>query len=223
MSDLAALQADVELATRVASGDEAAFVALVREYGPTVTRTVARAIGTMRGASNDIDDVVQEVWVGVIRGIGGFEGRARLRTWIIGIAINQARRRFRTALKRNVHEDPYALPSDLDDSGRFDERGHWRLPVAAVDFRTPADELDAMRLTEVVDGCLARLPEKQRLALTLVLLDGLEPAEAATLLEVEDGNLRVLLHRARTAVRSAVENWRTGKAPAGSNTGGEAC
>jgi len=223
MSDLAVLRADKELATRVANGDETAFVALVREHSVAVTRTVARAIGTMRGASNDVDDVVQEVWVSVIRGIGRYEGRARLRTWIIGVAINHARRHFRKALKRNAHEDPYALPSDLDDSSRFDERGRWRLPVAAVDFRTPADELEAMRLTEVVDGCLARLPEKQRLALTLVLLDGLEPTEAAVLLEVEDGNLRVLLHRARTAVRSAVENWRTGKAPAGSNTGGEAC
>ena len=149
------------------------------------------------------DDVVQETWLAVIRGLDSFEGRSSLSTWIFSILANRAR----TRAVRDARTVPFsALETDDGpgvDPGAFGGDGHWRSAPSRLDSDPEARLLSKElrgRLLEAVD----ELAPAQRAVITLRDLVGLGADEVCSLLEIADGNQRVLLHRARTNVRVAL-------------------
>ena len=194
---------DAELVERLRAGDEAAFASLVDRYDGALRRLALTFVKTPAAA----DDVVQETWEGVIKGIDRFESRSSLKTWIFRILVNRAR-------TRGV-KDSRMLPfSSLgpDDVGpavppsSFDSAGMWRSRPAELaaepETKLLAGELRS-RLLEAVDT----LPARQRAVITLRDIVGLPAEEVASLLEVSDGNQRLLLHRARARVRSELASY----------------
>jgi RNA polymerase sigma-70 factor (ECF subfamily) len=149
------------------------------------------------------DDVVQETWLGVIRGLAAFEGRSSLRTWIFRILVNQAR----TRATREARSVPFSSVVDEDqptvDPAAVGADGRWRSAPARLDGDPESGLLSAevrAKLLEAVDV----LPPDQRAVITLRDLVGAPAAEVCELLDVSDGNQRVLLHRARARVRLAL-------------------
>ena len=187
--------ADGALLERLRGGDEAAFALLVRRYHPQLLR-IAQSFVPSRAVA---EEVVQDTWLGVVRGIDRFEGRSSFKTWLFRILVNRAR----TTGAREAR----TLTVDLDsDAGlHFEANGAWSLPPTVW-----SDEVDekivAEQLADQVKGLLPSLPPAQRQVLVLRDIEGLDAAEVCALLDISDANQRVLLHRARHKVRAAVES-----------------
>jgi RNA polymerase sigma-70 factor (ECF subfamily) len=194
---------DEELLGRLRAGDEDAFMEIVMRYSPLMRRI---ALGYVRSPAV-ADDVVADAWLGVLTGLGRFEGRSSLKTWILRILINQAR----TRATREARSVPFsALAREEDDEGpavdpaRFGPDGGWKsLPD---DWRTlPEERLLANETLAVVREAVDVLPARQREVFLLRDVEGWESDEVAAALELSAGNERVLLHRARAKVRAALE------------------
>ena len=190
---------DPALLAGLRTGEESAFETLVNRYDSSMRRVAGNFVRTPAAA----DDVVQETWLAVIRGLDRFEQRSSLSTWIFRILINRAR----TRAAREARSVPFsALESDdgpAVDPDAFGTDGRWRSAPARLDTDPEAsllsDELRA-HLLEAVE----RLAPAQRVVMTLRDLVGLEADDVCSLLEISDGNQRVLLHRARARVRTAL-------------------
>lgn len=185
---------EAELVERVRAGDEDAFAAVVRQYHARLLRLAESVVGSRAVA----DEVVQDTWLAVVRGIERFEGRSSFKTWLFHILLNRAR----SAAGKERRDQP--LPAEDHEAGRFNFVGGWKVPPAPwadeVDDRITAEQL-AGRLREM----LADLPEAQRQVLILRDIEGIAAGEVATLVGVSDGNQRVLLHRARSRLRARLE------------------
>lgn len=192
------------------SGDESAFAALVQRHHASMVR-IARAYVS---SAEVAEEVAQEAWVGVLRGLDRFEGRSSLRTWIFRILTNTAKTRG----VRDQRTIPFsALEPDDGEPGpdRFlpDDHdrwpGHWAvLPEPWPEHRLIGAETSA-RLQQAIDA----LPAGQRAVITLRDVEGLGSAEVCNVLELTETNQRVLLHRARTRVRAALEDYLAEEAP----------
>jgi RNA polymerase sigma-70 factor, ECF subfamily len=188
-------------------GDEFAFRNLVAQYHSTMFR-LAMIYSPSRAIA---EETVQETWLAVLRGLDGFAGRASLRTWICRILVNIARRRAGAESKTlpfstlDEGQDVLAVPSDrFFDSGPL--AGHWK--VERDDWsRMPEDKLLSRELQDVVGQAISQLPPSQREVITLRDVEGWTPSEVSELLQIADGNQRVLLHRARSRVRQALEDY----------------
>ena len=187
------------LLDRLRAGDEPAFEAIVARYNGSLRR-VAR---TFLHTGTAVDDVVQETWLGVVRGLSAFEGRSSLRTWIFSILLNQARTRAR----RDARSLPFSALETEDgptvDPAAFGADGRWASAPARLDGDPETGLLSAelrAQLLHAVEG----LSDEQRAVITLRDLVGCSAAEVCELLDINDGNQRVLLHRARTRVRLAL-------------------
>jgi RNA polymerase sigma-70 factor, ECF subfamily len=199
---------DQDLLALVRDGDEAAFETLVERYQRPML-AVARAY--VRGAAV-AEEVVQEAWVGVLRGLDRFEGRSSLKTWILRIVAN-------TAMTRGVREArsvPFSALGDGDDEPVVDPDrfqgpdgnfpGHWAAGAAPSDWtQLPEDVLGARETFAVVTAAVAELPETQRTVIALRDIHGYTSEEVCEALDLTAGNQRVLLHRARSHVRGALE------------------
>ena len=181
------------------AGDERAFEALVARYDGGLRR-VARTFVRTPAA---VDDVVQETWLGVLRGLDTFEGRSSLRTWMFSILLNQARTRAR----RDARSLPFSALETEDhptvDPSAFGADGRWASAPARLDGDPETGLLGAelrAQLLHAVEG----LSDEQRAVITLRDLVGCTAPEVCQLLDISDGNQRVLLHRARTRVRHAL-------------------
>jgi len=197
---------DAELIDAIKRGDEAAFAAMVDAYSPSLLRT-ARMFVRDRAVA---EEVVQETWVAVLRGIDRFEGRSSLRTWIFRILINTAKTRG----QREGRSIPFSAAAHDDeavvDPDRFlgpDHRhaGGWILGPS--DWPTPEDELLQGETHEVILRAIDQLPDAQRAVITMRDIEGLPAEEVVEALGITDGNQRVLLHRARSKVRTALERY----------------
>jgi RNA polymerase sigma-70 factor (ECF subfamily) len=185
-----------ELLGRLRAGDEEAFAYLVDRYHAAMVRL---ARGYVR--SPDVaEEVAQDAWLGLLRGLDRFEGRSSLRTWLFRIVVNRA-------ISAGLHERQH-LPVDdrelRDDSGRFSQDGWWIIPPVhwadeAVD-RMVAPEL-AARVRQLVE----ELPSAQRQVVTLRDVEGLPSSDVCSILGISEGNQRVLLHRARARIRRHLE------------------
>jgi RNA polymerase sigma-70 factor, ECF subfamily len=185
------------------AGDEAAFLALVERHHRAMVRTAAAFVRSEAVA----EEVAQEAWLGVLSGLARFEGRAALRTWIFQIVVNQARARA----AREARSVPLSALGDDSGAGpavppeRFLEGGEWPGHWASPPQAWP-DELAASReAVAIVRAALESLPASQRAVMTLRDVEGWDAAEVCELLGLSDGNQRVLLHRARSAVRARLE------------------
>jgi RNA polymerase sigma-70 factor, ECF subfamily len=198
---------EADLVARLRGGDERAFETLVDRHYATML-AVARGYVRTRAIA---EEVVQEAWLGVLNGIDRFEGRSSLRTWIMRIVVNIAISRG----EREARSVPFsALASEEDDDPAVDaERfrpegdgfpGHWRAYPGNW-ASLPDDALLGRETLAVVKSAIDELPDAQRVVITMRDVAGCSPEEVCDTLDVSDGNQRVLLHRARSHVRSALE------------------
>ena len=176
---------------------------LVERYHAALVR-LARSFVSTRAAA---EDVAQETWLGVLNGLDRFEGRSSLKTWIFRILVNRAKTRG----QRDARSVPFSSLSGPGgepavDPDRFMEEGAWASPPRPWEGE-PEERLLAGEAREVIDAAIAELPPMQRRVITLRDLDGLDADETRELLDLTDGNQRVLLHRARSKVRQALEDY----------------
>lgn len=205
----ALLPTDKELAARLRAGDEDAFQLVLDAWSPSMLRLARSFVST----NDSAEEVVQEAWLGVIQGITRFEGRAALKTWVFRILVN-------TAKSRGVKESrtlPFSslLPEDEGpsvDPARFRPAGdahpgHWRPGQGPTPWNLPeAAALDG-EVRRIIGQALAELPNRHRIVVTLRDLEGYGSEEVCSMLNISPGNQRVILHRARTAVRTRVERY----------------
>lgn len=196
---------DRALAAAILGGDREALGELVSREHSWLVR-LARAIVKEHATA---DEVVQDAWVSVIRSLAQFEGRCSLRTWMATIVLNRAKtaavRGARTvavgALGSEVQEDEESI-----DRSRFGAIGFWSKPPEPWHDGTPEALLERRQVLEAVGSTLDELPENQRAVLTLRDLEGWSSEEVCNALGLSESNQRVLLHRARAKVRSALES-----------------
>ena len=198
---------DQSLVERARDGDEAAFAALVRRYSPMLMRLARMYVPTDALA----EDVVQETWVAVVRGLERFEGRSSFKTWLFRILVNRAKTRG----VREHRSIPFASVgggASEDDEGpaldpsRFTSEGAWT--SAPADWHDdPEAALDSAEALRIAREAIDQLPERQKIVITLRDLEGLSSDEVRNVLDLTETNQRVLLHRARTKVRQALEEW----------------
>jgi RNA polymerase sigma-70 factor (ECF subfamily) len=185
------------LVAALRAGDERAFMELVEAYTPGMRRL---ALGFVRTAAV-ADDVVQEAWLAVLKGIDGFEGRSALRTWVFTIVANVAR----TRAVREARSAPFSSFQAEGETSvvpdRFFPQGNWSSPPepwrAVLDAEARA----------AIDAAIATLPEQQRQVITLRDVDGLTSEEVRNVLDLSETNQRVILHRARSKVRARLEGY----------------
>ena len=202
------VDADRELLARLRAGDEAAFMTLVDRYGALMLRVALMHVRTRSVA----EEVVQEAWLGVIRGLDRFEGRSSLKTWILRIVANLARTR---AVREQRSVPLSSLEPEGDepsvDPSRFrppDDRypGGWAVPPHAW-ARLPEESLVADETLRLVREAIDRLPARQQEVITLRDVEGWDSDEVCAALDLTEGNQRVLLHRARSKVRQELEDY----------------
>jgi RNA polymerase sigma-70 factor, ECF subfamily len=199
---------DHELVQRLREGDESAFVELIDRYGGTMLRVAQMYVRDRASA----EEVVQETWLAVLNGIDRFEGRSSLKTWLFRILTNRAKTRG----ERDCRVLPFSAlagASDEADEPSVDpdrflgpdspRPGAWAAPPRAW----PQDKLIERETLNVIDMAIGKLPEAQREVILLRDVEGWTPMEVADALEISDGNERVLLHRARSKVRAALEEY----------------
>ena len=197
---------DLALVELLRAGDETAFMMLIDELGPSMHR-VARMFVSSDAVA---DEVVQDAWIGVLRGLDRFEGRSSLRTWIFRILVNTAKTRG----ARESRSVPFAsLAGDDLDAPSFDPasfqssgeaRGHWS--TLPFDWRgMPEERAEATETMHVVGGAIAMLPPMQAEVIRLRDVLGWSSEEVRNALDISETNQRVLLHRARAKVRGALE------------------
>jgi RNA polymerase sigma-70 factor, ECF subfamily len=201
---------DGRLIAALCRGDADAFATLVDRHSRAMIR-VAMAYVPTRAAA---EEAVQETWIAVLRGIDGFEGRASLKTWIFRILTNVAMR----AGARERRSVPFSALAQAEDTGepavdpdRFlpvDHElfpGHWA--IMPVRWPTPEEGLLAGETREVIARAIAELPVAQRTVIGLRDIEGWSSQEVGEALEISAGNQRILLHRARSRVRNAIEDY----------------
>jgi RNA polymerase sigma-70 factor, ECF subfamily len=179
---------DVDLVERLRNGDEAAFVTLIGRYQPRMLRLAESTVGSRAVA----EEVTQDTWLAVVRGVERFEGRSSLKTWLFHILLNRAR----SAAGR---EQRAGRPVDGADE-TFDKSGAWTNPPEPWADRA-VDRIVAARLASRVQHLLPQLPDNQRQIVVLRDLEGLPADDVAALVGITDGNQRVLLHRGRAHLR----------------------
>jgi RNA polymerase sigma-70 factor (ECF subfamily) len=188
--------ADAELLEALRAGEESAFLELVGRHQGMLLRVARSFVGSGAVA----EEVVQDTWLGVLRGLDGFAGRSTFRTWLLSILVNRARSTGVQEARSVAIED--AAPAV--DAARFDAGGAWAAPpqhwVEDVD-----DRLLAESLTEQLAAALEQLPARQREVVTLRDVDGLSSGEVCDALGLSEANQRVLLHRGRSRLRAALE------------------
>ena len=199
---------EVALVAALRARDEAAFAALVDLHTPAMLR-VARGYVPSREIA---EEVVQETWIALLKGIDSFEGRSSLRTWLFTVLINIAKRRGMRE-RRDSDVAVLAFTGGTVDPSRFRDAddpypGHWRpteVPSAFPD--TPEGSVLGDEMIALARRELDKLPERQRVVVTMRDMLGLDSAEVCELLDISVANQRVLLHRGRAAVRQVLEDY----------------
>ncbi len=193
------------LIERLRQGDETTFTWLQTEYTAMMLRLAHMYVADWATA----EDVVQDTWLAVFQNIDRFEGRSSLKTWIFHILMNKARTRAKREQRVTAFSLMWSEEIEFIDPG-IDERlfnaqdGHWTSfpgpwPVG------PEDQALSGELRDLILRVIKGLPMNQMEVITLRDVEGFTPAEVCELMELTDANQRVILHRARTAVRRAIE------------------
>jgi RNA polymerase sigma-70 factor (ECF subfamily) len=199
---------EAQLIEALRKGDEEAFRELVREYQPSLVRVARIYVPTQAAA----EDVAAETWLGVLKGLDRFEGRSSLRTWIFRILTNIAKTRAvrdgRT-LPFSALQEPGRVPEAAVDADRFLDPEHPRWPGhwAVKPEAWPEDALLAGETRERLAEAIEALPATQRAVISLRDIEGWSSEEVRNALDLSETNQRVLLHRARSKVRAALESY----------------
>jgi RNA polymerase sigma-70 factor, ECF subfamily len=198
VSGIAPDPGEAALVRALRAGDEAAFADLVQRYSAALLRLALSYVRTRAVA----EEVVQEAWLGVLRGIDRFEGRSSLKTWIFRIAVNEAK----TRATREARSLPFSTLADeaTVDPERFID-GHWRSAPTTFELLQQQDAIHCVEMT------IASMSPQQRRVVTLRDICGLSSIEVCSLLRLSPENQRVLLHRARAKVCAALERLQLGE------------
>ena len=196
------------LLTALRQGNEAAFVQLVDQHSASMLRVARGYVPSHEIA----EEVVQETWIALLKGIDNFEGRSSLRTWLFTVMINIAKTRG-VRERRDTDAAISAHTGGTVDPARFREAGdewagHWKdgeVPSAFPD--TPEGSVLGSELIAVARVELEKLPDRQRMVVTLRDMLGLDSREVCELLDLTVANQRVLLHRGRAAIRQVLEDY----------------
>ena len=199
---------EAQLLEALRAGDEAAFAQLVREYQPSLVRVARIYVSTQAAA----EEVAAETWLAVLNGLDRFEGRSSLKTWIFRILTNIAKTRAQRdgrTLPFSAMQDPGRVPEAALDADRFLDPQHPRWPGhwAVRPEPWPEDALVAAETQAVVAEAIEALPPAQRAVISLRDVEGWSSEEVRNALELSETNQRVLLHRARSKVRRALESY----------------
>lgn len=205
------------LIDRLRQGDERAFLALVDRHHALMVR-VAR--GYVRSDAV-AEEVAQDAWVGFLSGIGRFEARSSLKTWLFRILVNRAltraTREARTvpfsSLEGEDADEPAVTPDRFLDASHPRWPGHWAAAPQRWD-ELPEDCLLGRETLQEAREAIDALPPRQRQVILLRDVDGWTPEEVCAALDISDGNQRILLHRARSKVRAALERHLDAQVPA---------
>ncbi len=191
---------DTELLDGLLRRDERAFRVLVERYHAMML-AFARSFVRDRAAA---EEAVQETWVAVLEGLARFERRSSLKTWIYAILANKAR----TAAVKAKRTVPFSAFGDVDgpavDADRFRADGHWRSGIEPWDDMDPERLMQSTEIRGLLAGAIEALPGSQRAVLILRDVEGEDGATVAAMLEISEGNQRILLHRARARLREAL-------------------
>lgn len=199
---------ETTLVAALRDGDESAFAGLVDQHTPAMLR-VAR--GYVR-SHETAEEVVQETWIALLRGIDTFEGRSSLRTWLFTVLINTAKARG-VKERRHVDAEVLSYTGGTVDPDRFRTAGdpypgHWKPHEEPSPFpETPEGSVLGAELVDLARREIDRLPQRQRTVVTLRDMLDFGSAEVCELLGISVANQRVLLHRGRAAIRQVLEDY----------------
>lgn len=203
---------ETRLLSALRAGDERALSEFGARFHGSLKR-VARSFGASEAVA---EEIVQETWLAVLEGLDGFEGRSSFRGWLFGILKNQARRRA----ARERRSVPFSSLAGDDEPGepvvpseRFQGvdgcwPNHWA--AAPRPWEDGPQRLASLEAREQLRGAIAGLPPRQRVVIALRDVEGLTSDEVCEVLEISEGNQRVLLHRGRVAVRNVLEEYVNG-------------
>lgn len=184
---------DARLVERLRRGDDDAFDLLVRVHARALLATARRMLGT----ESDSQDAVQEAFLAAYRGLATFDGRAAVATWLHRIVVNTCLMRLRAARRKPEHSAGGLLPEYLEDGHQRTDTRPWR-PL-------PTQALERVELCRLVRASIEALPLAQREVILLRDIEGLDTEQAAAILGITAGALKVRLHRARQALRTLLE------------------
>ena len=188
---------DGELVARLRAGEEEAFVELVSRHHASMLRLAGSLVSSRAVA----EEVVQDTWLGALRGLHDFAGRSSFRTWLLRILVNRAS----TTGVRERRSIAVGDAGPVVDRSRFDAAGAWMSPPQ--NWVEEAEErLLAQGLADEIGAALEQLPERQREVVMLRDVDGLSGQEVCEVLDISEANQRVLLHRGRSRLRQALED-----------------
>jgi RNA polymerase sigma-70 factor (ECF subfamily) len=195
-----------QLLERLRQGDEEAFRQLVAERHAGL---VGVAMGFVESRAT-AEEVVQDTWLAVIEGLGRFEGRSSLKTWIYSIMANKARSR--------AVRDKRMVPLDIGDRddgdsvdpARFNASGRWSNPPALIEDITPERVVAGQQMWAHARDAIDKLPARQRTVVLMRDVESIDAAEVAEIVGVSEANQRVLLHRGRARIRQYLEDLSSG-------------
>jgi RNA polymerase sigma-70 factor (ECF subfamily) len=207
---------EARLVAALRDGDEAAFAEVVERYSPSLLRVARLYVPSIAVA----EEVVQETWLAVLAGVDRFEGRSSLKTWIFRILVNRARTRgvresrsvpFSSLAPLVGEGDGPSVPPERFNGPDAEWPHHWNAPPRH--WESPEERLLSAEARALIEKEIERLPPAQRTVITLRDVEGFDSDEVCDALGVSPGNQRVLLHRARSKVRAALERYMEGTGP----------
>jgi RNA polymerase sigma-70 factor (ECF subfamily) len=194
---LPTMESDEELLRRLRAGDEGAFVTLVERHNGPMLRLALSFVPSRAVA----EEVVQDTWLAALRGLGAFESRSSLKTWLFTILVNRAR----TTGVREARSVPIGDAGPVVDASRFGPDGGWAVPPEHW-IEDAEDRIDAVKLSDLLRVVLDTLPARQREVVLLRDVEELSSADVCEVLAISEANQRVLLHRGRAKLRQALES-----------------
>jgi len=193
-------QDEQSLLLRLRAGDQAAFAELVQANAGRLLAVARR----MLRSEDDARDALQDAFLQAFRGIGRFEGGARLSTWLHRIVINTCLMKLRTRGRKPEESIEVLLPKFYSDGHRIDPGPPWRTEIP--------DPVESREVRTLVRASIDRLPEIYRSVLLLRDIEELSTEETALLLDIKANTVKVRLHRARQALRALLGPHFTGEA-----------
>jgi RNA polymerase sigma-70 factor (ECF subfamily) len=187
---------DESLLLSLRSGDERAFGTLIERYHGSMVRLALSFVPSLAVA----EEVAQDTWLAMLRGLASFEGRSSLKTWLFTILVNRAR----TTGAREARSFPVADAGPVVDASRFGPSGDWAEPPEHW-IEEAESRVDAAKLRMLLRTSIDALPARQREVVLLRDVEGLTSSEVCEVLAISEGNQRVLLHRGRGKLRQAIE------------------
>ena len=202
---LVSVEDEHALVVALRNGDESAFRTLIEMYNAMLVRVARMYVSTQAAA----EEVAADTWLAVLEGIDRFQERSSLKTWIFRIVTNKAKtrgvRESRSLPFSSLEGDGSAVEPERFHGGDHPWPGHW----ASAPQPFPDERVLAGEARGVIEAAIAALPPTQRAVISLRDIEGWSAEDVCNALTLTETNQRVLLHRARAAVRRALEEYLT--------------